>query len=66
MIQGAGLDCSTRPTRCLGSGKAVACHRTSGSADPSATESVDLGRCLLTNVDSAAEVLAVTESESFR
>jgi hypothetical protein len=30
------------------------------------TDSVDLGRCLLANVDNVAEVLAVTEGESFR
>ena len=30
------------------------------------TGSVDLGRCLLAGVDNVAEVLAVTESESFR
>ena len=30
------------------------------------TTSVDLGRCLQGNVDNVAEVLAVTESESFR
>jgi len=30
------------------------------------TDSVDLGRCLQGNVDNVAEVLAVTESESFR
>jgi hypothetical protein len=29
------------------------------------TGSVDLGRCLLSNVDNVAEVLAVAESESF-
>ncbi len=31
-----------------------------------ATRSVDLGRCLLGNVDDIAEVLSVAESESFR
>ncbi len=30
------------------------------------TRSVDLGRCLLGNVDDVAEVLSVAESESFR
>ena len=30
------------------------------------TESVDLGRCLLGNIDNVAEVLAVAEGESFR
>jgi hypothetical protein len=30
------------------------------------TDSVDLGRCLLGNVDNVAEALAVAESESFR
>jgi hypothetical protein len=30
------------------------------------TRTVDLGRCLLDNVDDVAEVLAVTESEAFR
>lgn len=30
------------------------------------TRSVDLGRCLLGQVDDVAEVLAVAESESFR
>jgi ribbon-helix-helix CopG family protein len=30
------------------------------------TDSVDLGRCLLGNVDNVAEVLAVAESESFK
>jgi hypothetical protein len=33
---------------------------------PFRTKSVDLGRCLLGNVDNLAEVLAVTEGESFR
>ncbi len=33
---------------------------------PFRTGSVDLGRCLLSNVDNVAEVLAVAESESFR
>jgi adenine-specific DNA glycosylase len=33
---------------------------------PFRTGSVDLGRCLLPGVDNVAEVLAVTESESFR
>ncbi len=32
---------------------------------PFQTGSVDLGRCLLGNVDNVAEVLAVAESESF-
>jgi hypothetical protein len=31
-----------------------------------ATRSVDLGRCLLGNVDNVAEVLAVAEGESYR
>ena len=30
------------------------------------TEAVDLGRCLLGNVDNVAEVLAVAEGEPFR
>jgi hypothetical protein len=30
------------------------------------TDSVDLGRCLLGNVDNVAEALAVAEGESFR
>jgi hypothetical protein len=30
------------------------------------TRSVDLGRCLLGNVDDVAEVLSVAESESFK
>ena len=30
------------------------------------TAEVDLGRCLLANVDNIAEVLAVTEGESFK
>lgn len=30
------------------------------------TDSVDLGRCLLGNVDNVTEVLAVTEGESFK
>jgi len=30
------------------------------------TEAVDLGRCLLGNVDDVAEALAVAEGESFR
>ncbi len=33
---------------------------------PLRTESVDLGRCLLGNVDNVAEVLAVAEGELFR
>ncbi len=33
---------------------------------PFRTESVDLGRCRLGNVDNVAEVLAVAEGESFR
>lgn len=33
---------------------------------PFRTESVDLGRCLVGNVDNVAELLAVAESESFR
>ncbi len=33
---------------------------------PFRTEAVDLGRCLLANVDNFAEVLAVAEGESFR
>ena len=33
---------------------------------PFRTKSVDLGRCLLGNVDNVAEVLAVAEGESFR
>jgi Ribbon-helix-helix protein, copG family len=33
---------------------------------PFRTDSVDLGRCLLGNVDNVAEVLAVAEGESFR
>ena len=33
---------------------------------PFRTSSVNLGRCLLGNVDNVAEVLAVAESESFR
>ena len=33
---------------------------------PLRTGSVDLGRCLLGNVDNVADVLAVAESESFR
>jgi hypothetical protein len=33
---------------------------------PFRTEAVDLGRCLLGNVDNVAEVLAVAEGESFR
>jgi ribbon-helix-helix CopG family protein len=33
---------------------------------PFRTKSVDLGRCLLGNVDNVAEVLAVTEGEHFR
>jgi hypothetical protein len=33
---------------------------------PFRTETVDLGRCLLGNVDNLAEVLAVAEGESFR
>jgi hypothetical protein len=33
---------------------------------PFRTKSVNLGRCLLGNVDNVAEVLAVAEGESFR
>jgi len=33
---------------------------------PFRTESIDLGRCLLANVDNVAEVLAVADGESFR
>jgi hypothetical protein len=33
---------------------------------PFRTTSVDLGRCLVSNVDNVAEVLAVADSESFR
>jgi predicted transcriptional regulator len=33
---------------------------------PFRTDAVDLGRCLLGNVDNVAEVLAVAEGESFR
>jgi ribbon-helix-helix CopG family protein len=33
---------------------------------PFRTGSVDLGRCLVSNVDNVAEVLAVAETESFR
>ena len=33
---------------------------------PYRTESVNLGRCLLTNVDNVAEVLAVSEGEAFK
>ena len=33
---------------------------------PFRTEAVDLGRCLLGNVDNVAEALAVAEGESFR
>ncbi|HLX30665.1 MAG TPA: CopG family transcriptional regulator [Casimicrobiaceae bacterium] len=33
---------------------------------PVRTRSVNLGRCLLDNVDDVAEVLAIAESESFR
>jgi predicted transcriptional regulator len=33
---------------------------------PFRTEAVDLGRCLLGNVDNVAEVLAVAEGERFR
>ena len=33
---------------------------------PFHTDSVDLGRCLVSNVDNVAEVLAVAETESFR
>lgn len=33
---------------------------------PFRTEPVDLGRCLLGNVDNVAEVLAVAEGDSFR
>jgi hypothetical protein len=37
-----------------------------GKRAPFRTEAVDLGRCLLGNVDNVAEVLAVAEGESFR
>lgn len=33
---------------------------------PFRTKSVDLGRCLLGNVDNVAEVLAIAEGEHFR
>jgi hypothetical protein len=33
---------------------------------PFRTEAVDLGRCLIGNVDNVAEALAVAEGESFR
>ena len=33
---------------------------------PFRTDSVDLGRCLVGNVDNVAEVLAVAEAESYR
>jgi len=33
---------------------------------PFRTETVDLGRCLLVNVDNVAEILAIAESESFK
>ena len=33
---------------------------------PYRTESVDVGRCLLTNVDNVAEVLAIIEGEAFK
>ena len=33
---------------------------------PFRTETVDLGRCLIGNVDNVAEALAVAEDESFR
>jgi predicted transcriptional regulator len=33
---------------------------------PFRTACVDLGRCLVSNVDNVAEVLAVADSESFR
>jgi hypothetical protein len=33
---------------------------------PFRTASVDLGRCLVSNVDNVAEVLAVADSESFQ
>ncbi|MEP6656973.1 MAG: ribbon-helix-helix protein, CopG family [Betaproteobacteria bacterium] len=33
---------------------------------PFRTDSVDLGRCFLGNVDNVAEVLAVVEGESFK
>ena len=33
---------------------------------PFRTDAVDLGRCLLGNVDNVSEVLAVAEGESFR
>ena len=35
-------------------------------SSPFRSGSVDLGRCLLGNVDNIAEVLAVAERESFR
>lgn len=34
--------------------------------EPFVTQSVDLGKCLLGNVDNVAEVLAVTEGDSYR
>jgi hypothetical protein len=37
-----------------------------GKQAPFRTESVNLGSCLLGNVDNVAEALAVAESESFR
>jgi Ribbon-helix-helix protein, copG family len=37
-----------------------------GRRAPFRTEEVDLGRCLLGNVDNVAEVLAVAEGDSFR
>jgi Arc/MetJ family transcription regulator len=37
-----------------------------GKGVPFRTEAVDLGRCLVGNVDNVAEVLAVAEGESFR
>lgn len=33
---------------------------------PYRTEGVDLGRCLVANVDNVAEVLAVSEGEAFK
>ena len=43
-------------------------HMTSPSRKrtPFRTKSVDLGRCLLGNVDNVAEVLAVAEGESYK
>jgi hypothetical protein len=37
-----------------------------GKQAPFRTESVNLGPCLLGNVDNVAEALAVAESETFR